>query len=95
MKPSYVSSNFSNRTYLNTVTNNKVSDFHNRIDMTSGLTIVVTAKGNVVACRNDVQGYAESQSAGNYVTLDHGCVVKTTYMHIRYGSVKVKVGDIV
>ena len=95
MNSSCVSSNFGNRTYLNTVTNKKVSDFHNGIDMTSGLTIVVTTKRKVVACMNDVQGYMESLSAENYIALDHGGVVKTTYMHMRYVSVKVKVGEIV
>lgn len=95
MNSSCVSSNYGNRTYLNIVTNKKGSDFHNGIDMTNGLTIVVTAKGKIVACWNDVQDYTESLSAENHIALDHGGVVKTTYMHMRYVSVKVKVREIV
>ena len=95
LSSSWISSDFGNRTFWNSVTGKQVTDFHNGIDMTSGSTIVATARGKVSACRNSVKGYDESQSSGNYVTLDHGNNVYTTYCHLAYGSVKVKVGDIV
>lgn len=95
LSSSWISSDFGNRTFWNNVTGKQVTDFHNGIDMTSGSKIVATARGKVTASRNSVKGYDESQSSGNYVTLDHGNNVYTTYCHLAYGSVKVKVGDIV
>jgi len=95
LNSSYISSDFGNRTFWNPVTQKYDSGFHNGIDMTSGSTIVATARGKVTACRNTIQGYTETYASGNYVTLYHGNNVYTTYCHMRYGSVKVKVGDIV
>lgn len=95
LSSSWISSDFGNRTFWNNVTGKQVTDFHNGIDMTSGSKIVATARGKVTACRNSVKGYDEIQSSGNYVTLYHGDNVYTTYCHLAYGSVKVKVGDIV
>ncbi len=95
LSSSYISSDFGNRTFWNPVTQKYDSGFHNGIDMTSGSTIVATAKGKVTACRNTIQGYTETYASGNYVTLYHGDGVYTTYCHMRYGSVKVNVGDIV
>jgi len=92
---SYISSDFGKRKFWNNVTGKYVEDFHNGIDMTSGKEIVATAKGKVTACRNSVKGYTESQASGNYVTLYHGNNTYTTYCHLKYGSVKVKVGDII
>lgn len=95
LSSSYISSDFGNRKFWNNVTQKWNEGFHNGIDMTSGTDIVATAKGKVTACRNNVSGYTESQASGNYVTLSHGNGVYTTYCHMVYGSVKVKVGDIV
>lgn len=95
LNSSYISSDFGNRTFWNPVTQKYDSGFHNGIDMTSGTTIVATARGKVTACRNTIQGYTETYASGNYVTLYHGNNVYTTYCHMKYGSVKVKVGDIV
>lgn len=92
---SWISSDFGNRKFWNNVTQKWNSDFHSGIDMTSGNIIVATARGKVTACRNNVQGYTESQASGNYVTLYHGNNVYTTYCHMAYGSIKVKVGDII
>lgn len=92
---SWISSDYGNRKFWNNVTKKWDSDFHNGIDMTSGTKIVAIAKGKVTACRNSVKGYTESQASGNYVTLYHGNNVYTTYCHMSYGSVNVKVGDIV
>lgn len=92
---SYISSDFGNRTFWNDITKKWNTNFHYGIDMTSGDVIVATAKGKVTACRNNVQGYNESLSSGNYVTLYHGNNIYTTYCHMRYNSVKVNIGDIV
>ena len=92
---SYISSDYGNRTFWNNVTQKWNTGFHNGIDMTSGTTIVATARGKVTACRNSIQGYTETYASGNYVTLYHGNNVYTTYCHMKYGSVKVNVGDIV
>lgn len=95
LNSSWISSDYGNRRFWNNVTGKYVEDFHSGIDMTSGTEITATAKGKVTACRNTVKGYTESQASGNYVTLYHGNNVYTTYCHMKYGSVKVKVGDIV
>lgn len=95
LSSSYISSDYGNRKFWNPVTQKYVTGFHSGIDMTSGKTIVATAKGKVTACRNTIKGYTESYASGNYVTLSHGNGVYTTYCHMKYGTVKVKVGDIV
>lgn len=95
LNSSWISSPFGQRRFWNNVTQKWNEGFHNGIDMTSGTTIVATAKGKVTACRNSIKGYTESQASGNYVTLYHGNNVYTTYCHMKYGSVKVKVGDVV
>ena len=95
LNSSYISSDFGKRTFYNQVTKKTESGYHYGIDMTSGETIVATAKGKVTACRNTIKGYSETYSSGNYVTLYHGNNIYTTYCHMKYGSVKVKVGDIV
>ena len=95
LNSSYISSDFGKRTFYNPVTKKTESGYHYGIDMTSGETIVATAKGKVTACRNTIKGYSETYSSGNYVTLYHGNNIYTTYCHMKYGSVKVKTGDIV
>jgi len=95
LSSSWISSEFGQRKFWNNVTQKWNEGFHSGIDMTSGTTIVATARGKVTACRNNIQGYTESQASGNYVTLYHGNNTYTTYCHMKYNSVKVKVGDIV
>lgn len=95
LSSSWISSSFGKRTFWNPVTQRYNTNFHSGIDMTSGKTIVATARGKVTACRNNVKGYTETQASGNYVTLYHGNNTYTTYCHMKYGSIKVKVGDIV
>jgi len=92
---STITSDYGNRRFYNNVSKKWVTGFHNGIDMTSGSKIVAVAKGKVTAVRNSVTGYTESQSSGNYVTLSHGNNVYTTYCHMKHGTVKVKVGDVV
>ncbi len=95
LSSSWVSSDYGQRTFWNGVTQKYNTNFHSGIDLTSGTTIVAVAKGKVTACRNTIKGYTETYGSGNYVTLYHGNNIYTTYCHMRYGSVKVKVGDIV
>lgn len=95
LSSSWISSDFGYRKFWNNVTGKYVEGYHNGIDMTSGTSIVATARGKVTACRNTIKGYTESQASGNYVTLYHGNNTYTTYCHMKYGSVKVKVGDVV
>lgn len=92
---SKISSDFGYREYYNNVTHKKESGYHSGIDMTTGTIIVATSKGKVTACRKTIKGYTEEYASGNYVTLYHGKGIYTTYCHMKYGSIKVKVGDIV
>ena len=92
---SYISSKFGKRTFYNNKTKKKETSFHNGLDMTSGSIVVATEKGKVTASRNNIEGYSEKYASGNYVTIDHGNNVFTTYCHLKYNSVKVKKGDIV
>lgn len=92
---STVTSDFGPRKFWNPITKKWVENYHRGIDLTSGDIIVATAQGKVTACRNNIEGYSEKYSSGNYVTLYHGSGVYTLYCHMVKGSVKVKVGDIV
>lgn len=92
---SYISSKFGKRTFYNNKTQKYETGFHNGIDMTSGNIIVTTEDGIVIASRNNIEGYSEKYSSGNYVTIDHGNNINTTYCHMKCKSVKVQKGDIV
>lgn len=92
---SYVTSDYGKRRFWNQFTNRFDSNFHNGIDLISGDIIVSIMDGNVIACRNDIDGYTEKFSLGNYVTVKHDGNIKTIYAHMKKGSVKVKVGDYV
>lgn len=92
---SRVTSDFGPRKFWNPITKKWEENFHRGIDLTSGDVIVATARGKVTACRNNIDGYTEQYSSGNYVTLYHGDNTYTLYCHMIKGSVKVSVGDIV
>ncbi len=92
---SYISSKFGNRKFYNNKTKKYETGFHNGIDMTSGSIIIAPYKGKVIAMRNNITGYSEKYASGNYVTLEHEDGIKTTYCHMKCGSIKVKIGDIV
>lgn len=74
---------------------------HKGIDMTlwrgwSAVAPVCAAwDGTVTAVRDEIEGYDESRSAGNYVIVDHGDGLSTRYYHLAYGSVRVAAGDTV
>ena len=72
---------------------------HKGIDIVknkNGLDYIVAAqKGKVIKIISNVKGRDESKGLGNYVELLHGGNIKTRYCHLKYGSIKVKLGEIV
>lgn len=90
---SYVSSDFGPRSFWNPVTQKQENNTHHGIDLTSGTTIVAIAPGVVTATRNNIEGYTEVYSSGNYVTIKHDNGIYSTYCHMVMGSVKVSVGQ--
>lgn len=88
-----VTSKFGNRTFYNSITKKYETSYHNGIDLISGDEIVAVEDGIIKAIKSDVIGYSEVNSSGNYVTIDHGNNVLTTYCHLKEGSINVKVGD--
>lgn len=61
----------------------------------SSLDYIVAAKrGKVVEVTSNVSGFKTS-SYGNYVVLEHSGGIRTLYAHMKYGSVNVKLGQIV
>lgn len=55
--------------------------------------IVAHSDGVVVAVRKDCKGFESGGSYGNYVKIRHNDTFATLYAHMKYGTVKVKVGD--
>ncbi len=49
--------------------------------------------GTVKSTKNTVSGFSKTDSAGNYVTIDHGNGYTTKYFHLALGSVCVAVGE--
>ena len=90
-----ITSSFGNRTFFNVKTGKRESGFHSGIDLIGGNTIISTAAGKVSSIRTNIKGYNENYASGNYITIYHGNNVYTKYCHIKYGSIKVKKGDIV
>jgi len=62
----------------------------NRLD-----TIIAAEKGKVRKVVSNIRGRNLSKGYGNYVELQHGENTITRYCHLKYGSIKVKVGQIV
>lgn len=62
----------------------------NRLD-----TIVAAQKGKVIRIVSNVTGRDTSKGYGNYIELQHGDNTVTKYCHLKYGSIKVKIGQIV
>lgn len=56
--------------------------------------IVAAQTGKVIAIQTNVKGYLAG-SYGNYVMLEHGGGIRTLYAHLKYGTIKVKKGEIV
>ena len=58
-------------------------------------TIVAAQKGKVIKIVSNVKGKDLTKGYGNYVELQHGDNIKTRYCHLKYGSIKVKTGQII
>ena len=57
--------------------------------------IVAAERGKVIKVVSNVKGRDLTKGYGNYVELQHGDNTVTKYCHLKYGSIKVKVGQIV
>lgn len=55
--------------------------------------IVAHSEGVVIETRTNCQGFEEGGSYGNYVFIRHKDNYYTLYAHLKYGTVKVNVGD--
>lgn len=81
------------------ITQNYKKGVHDGIDLvkTYGEAgyIVAHSDGVIVGVRKDVKGFIAGGSYGNYVKIKHNDGYYTLYAHIKYGTVKVKVGDTV
>lgn len=90
-----ITSSYGNRTF--TINDKKVSDFHKGIDLIDANTksdyVVAFEDGIVIAYRDEVKGYDEKKSSGNYVYIKHENNYQTRYYHMAYGTVVVKTGD--
>lgn len=73
--------------------------FHTGIDLvrkTNRLDAIVAAqKGKVTKIVSNVKGRDVNKGYGNYIELQHGNNLVTKYCHLKYGSINVKVGQIV
>lgn len=88
-----ITSEFGKRTFYNNVTKKYETSNHKGLDLVGGDEIIALYDGTVTASRNTIKGYSEKYSSGNYVTIKHNNGLITTYMHLKYNSVKVKKGD--
>ena len=84
----------------NKITQKYKSGIHNGIDLVgTGSTlddIIAHSDGTVVSVRKNYNKTDKTGgSYGNYVKIKHKNGYYTLYAHLKYGSVKVKVGDIV
>lgn len=78
----------------------KNGGFHKGIDLITGRAsdVVAFEDGKVVNASNSVKGTNTNKGTlgmGNYVILQHENGFRTRYQHMKYGSVRVKKGDIV
>lgn len=92
---SKITSDFGKRKFYNKITKKYESGQHNGIDMTGGNEVVSFFCGIVTSTRNNIKGYTEKYPSGNYVTINHGNNIYSTYYHLKNGSVTVKKGKYV
>lgn len=90
-----ITSYFGERELYNTKINKHIKSNHKGIDLIGGNEICATSNGKVVEVRDGIKGYSEKYTYGNYVTIYHGNGIHTTYAHMKYHSIKVKIGDFV
>lgn len=76
-----------------------VKDYHNGIDLIDRTSkydyIIAYADGVIVDIRDNIKGFDEKNGAGNYVEIKHDDKYSTRYHHIAYGTIRVRIGDIV
>lgn len=75
-----------------------VTSFHNGIDLIDEKNgtdyIVAFADGVVESVQTHVKGLdTEVYTAGNFVKIQHNSKYSSRYLHMKYGSIKLKVGD--
>lgn len=92
---SKINSDFGPRTFYNKITKRYETGHHNGIDMTGSNVVVSAFDGIVTSTRNNVDGYTEKYKSGNYVTINHGNNLYSTYCHLKKGSICVKKGQYV
>ena len=85
--------------YNNQITQAYKKDKHNGIDLVGYKSktcwILAHSDGVVEECRsNCTKNYKTGTSYGNYIKIKHGNF-STLYAHLKYGTIKVKVGDYV
>lgn len=88
-----VTSDYGKRKFYNKITKQYESNFHNGIDITGGNEIVSFLSGIVTSTRNNVEGYSEKYKIGNYITINHGNNLYSSYYHLKKDSICVKKGD--
>lgn len=85
--------------YFGNQTLNGAPYYHTGLDMvkrTNSLdNIIAGQKGKVIKVVSNVKGRDLNKGYGNYVELEHGDGIVTKYCHLKYGSIKVKKGEIV
>ena len=90
-----ITSLYGSRTFM--MRGKKVSDFHKGIDLIDAKNksdyVIAFEDGVVISSRDEVKGYDEKKSSGNYVYLNHDNNYQTRYFHMAYGTVMVKEGD--
>lgn len=73
--------------------------FHTGIDMVkskNGLDYIVAAqKGKVIKVVSNVKTEDSTKGYGNYIEIAHDEKIVTKYCHLKYNSIKVKVGQVV
>lgn len=96
-----ITSGYGKRKYYDKNQDKNIRNTHNGIDMVGGNTVVAFKDGTVVSARDSIKGYSTKYTQGNYVTIEHGNNMTSTYMHMKYKSIKVskgmkvKMGDVI
>lgn len=85
--------------YFGNQTLNGEPYYHTGIDMVKEYNsldyIIAAEKGKVIKVVDNVRGRDLTKGYGNYIEIEHGENIVTKYCHLKYGSIKVKVGQIV
>ena len=58
-------------------------------------TIIAAQKGKVIKIVDNIKTRDVTKGYGNYVEIEHGGNIVTKYCHLKYGSIKIKLGQTV